>query len=145
MTQRSIPQLLTINSAYAQIAGHSLEKGIAKETSGNFKKALTVLLTPREEYYANQIHEAVDGAGTKDKVFYSKVITFQKLIRALAYLAENTHLFKAVNGFYIHRYKNNLVHDVGGKLISFLGDFAGDTSGWYSKTSVALIKSKCNI
>lgn len=69
LTQRSIPQLLTINSAYAQITGHSLEKGIAKETSGNFKKAMIVLLTPREEYYANQIHEAVDGAGTKDKVF----------------------------------------------------------------------------
>lgn len=103
LTQRSFPQLFVINTAYAQITGHSLEKGIAKETSGNFKKALTVLLTPREEYYANQIHEAIDGAGTKDK----------KLVRALAYLSENPHVFKAVNGFYTHRYKNTVVNDVG--------------------------------
>jgi len=122
LTQRSIPHLQTVNAAYAQLTGHSLEKGISKETSGNFARALAVILTPREEYYATQIYEAVNGAGTKDK----------KLIRALGYLSENANLFKAVNGYYTHKYKNTLSHDVG-----------GDTSGWYQKTAVALIKNKC--
>jgi len=126
LTQRSIPQLITIAACYAQLTGHSLEKGISKETSGNFKKAMTVLITPREEYFATAIRDAIDGAGTKDK----------KLVRVLGYLsdANNTPMFKAVNAFYTHRWKNTLAKDVG-----------GDTSGWYKKTAVALIQNRCNI
>jgi hypothetical protein len=140
LTQRSIPQLITINACYAQITGHSLEKGISKETSGNFKKAMVTLITPREEYFASAIRDAIDGAGTKDK----------KLVRVLAYLAaaENTEMFKAVNAFYTHRWKNNLSKDVGGKKkifrkVSYM--CLGDTSGWYKKTAVALIQNRCNI
>jgi len=126
LSQRSIPQLLTIAACYAQITGHSLEKGISKETSGNFKKAMIVLITPREEYFATQIRDAIDGAGTKDK----------KLVRVLGYLSDNnnTAMFRAVNAFYTHRWKNNLAKDVG-----------GDTSGWYKKTAVSLIQNRCNI
>jgi len=124
LTQRSIPQLLTIAAIYAQTTGHSLEKGISKETSGNFKKALTVLITAREEFFAHQIRDAIDGAGTKDK----------KLVRALGYLSYNIEMFRAVNAYYTHRWKNNLAKDVG-----------GDTSGWYKKTAVALIQNRCNI
>jgi len=124
LTQRSFPQLHTIADCYASIAGHTLEKGIAKEMSGNFKKALTVLMTPKEEFFAEQFRHAVAGAGTDDR----------KLIRNVSYVSNSKPLFQAVNGFYMHKYKNNLANDVG-----------GDTSGWYHKTIVHVITNRVNL
>lgn len=119
MTQRSFPQLQTINQAYTIIAGHSLEKGISKETSGNFKKALTILITPREEYFAEALRDAVAGMGTNDP----------KLIRVLSYLSNHRALFMAANTYYARKYQNN-----------FATDIKGDTSGWYKKTCLALVQ-----
>lgn len=124
LSHRSFPQLHAINYAYAQITGHNLEVAVSKETSGNFKKALTTLITPREEYFAKMLHNALSGPGTEDK----------NLIRALSFLSSNKELFKAVNAYYIHNFKHNIEHDV-----------KGDTSGWYLKTAVALIQNRCNI
>jgi len=124
LTHRSYPQLHAINYAYSQLTGHSLETGVAKETSGNFKKALLVLLTPKEEYFAKKLHKCISGLGTEDK----------NLIRVLSYLSNNRDLFKAVNAYYTHTYKHNIENDV-----------KGDTSGWYLKTAVALIQNRVNI
>jgi len=124
LTHRSFPQLHAINYAYAQLTGHNLEVAVSKETSGNFKRALTTLITPREEYFAKMLHKALAGAGTEDK----------NLIRALSFLSSNKDLFKAVNAYYIHNFKHNIEHDV-----------KGDVSGWYLQTAVALIQNRCNI
>jgi hypothetical protein len=124
LTHRSYPQLHAINYAYSQLTGHSLETGVAKETSGNFKKALLILITPKEEYFAKRLHRAISGLGTEDK----------NLIRCLSYLSNNKDLFKAVNAYYTHNYKHNIENDV-----------KGDTSGWYLKTAIALIQNRVNI
>jgi len=121
LTHRTYPHLQLLNQQYAILTGHSLESGISKETSGDFKQALTVILTPRDEYFAEQIRDAIAGAGTKDK----------KLVRCLAHISTNKELLKATNNYYTHRYKHNLANDVG-----------GDTSGWYGKTCSALIQTR---
>jgi len=123
LTQRSFPQLHLIAQIYGQIAGHSLDLGIAKETSYNFKKALLVLVTPREEYFAAEIHKAIQGWGTHDRM----------LIRNLSYLSNSTPLFRAANDWYMHNYKHNIENDVN-----------ADVSGWYGKTAKALIHHRVN-
>jgi len=124
LTERSLPQLHLIANCYGSIANHSLEVGIAKETSGNFKKAMIILCTPKDEYFAHSIHKAIEGSGTDDK----------KLIRALSYLSHNVELFRATNTYYMHHYKHNIANDVG-----------GDTSGWYKKTAQTLVASRVNL
>jgi len=124
LTRRSFPQLHTIAECYGQIAGHSLESGISKETSGNFKKAMITLITPKDEYFATQIHDAIDGAGTKD----------DKLIRNIAYISGHRDLCRATNNYYMHRFKHNIANDVG-----------GDTSGWYGKTAKAVLDNRITL
>jgi len=124
LTQRSFPQLHLIAQIYGQIAGHSLESGIAKETSFNFKHALIVLITPREEFFAHQFRKSIEGMGTKDHI----------LIRILSYMSNYPALCKATNNYYMHCYKHNLVNDIG-----------GDTSGWYKKTAQALMANRINL
>jgi len=121
LCHRSYPHLHAINDAYIQIAGHSLERGIASETSGNFKKAMIVLLTPKDEYFAKRIRAAIEGVGTDE----------HKLVRNLNYLADNKTLFKATNSYYAHVHKNSIGKDI-----------AGDTSGWFKKTAVALVNNR---
>jgi len=123
LCHRSKPQLFAINQAYGSIAGHSLERGVAKETSGNFKKCLTILLTPKEEFFAEQIRDSIEGLGTKD----------HKLIRAVNYISNNKDLCRAVNAYYMHKYKHTLAKDI-----------AQDTSGWYHKTTVHVIENRVN-
>ena len=60
-------------------------------------------MTPRDEYFAEQIRDAIDGAGTKDK----------KLVRCLAHISTSKELTKAVNNYYTHKYKHTLANDVG--------------------------------
>jgi hypothetical protein len=121
LAHRSYPQLQAINDCYINIAGHSLEQGIKSETSGNFKKAMITILTPRDEYFANKIHDSIAGAGTKD----------HQLIRVLSFISNSKPLCQAVNSYYAHKYKNSVAKDV-----------SSDTSGWYGKTSGALIANR---
>jgi len=123
LTQRSFPQLHLINECYGTVAKHSLESGVSRETSGNFKKALKVLLTPKDEYFANRIHESIKGVGTNDK----------KLIRNISYLSNNKDVFRAVNAYYLHYFKNSIANDI-----------AHDTSMWYKKTIEAVIADRVN-
>jgi annexin A7/11 len=78
-------------------------------------------VTPREEYFAEQIHKAISGAGTDD----------DKLVRVIAYLSKANELMKAVNSYYTHLHKHTLVNVIG-----------GDTSGWYKKTMQALVQNR---
>jgi len=121
LCHRSYPHLHAVNDAYTQIAGHSLERGIASETSGNFKKAMIVILTPKDEYFAKRIRAAIEGIGTNE----------HKLIRNLNYLADNKTVFKATNSYYAHVHKNSIGKDI-----------SGDTSGWFKKTAVAIVNNR---
>jgi len=84
---------------------------------------MIVLVTPKDEYFATQIRKSIEGTGTAD----------HKLVRNLSYLSNNKDLFRAVNNFYMHRWKHNISNDVG-----------GDTSGWYKKTAQAMIANRVN-
>jgi len=121
LTHRSYPHLHLVAQQYAMISGNSLERAISKETSGDFKKAMIVLITPREEYFASAIHSAISGLGTND----------HKLVRNLAHITTWQPLCLAVNNYYTHRYKRNISNDVG-----------GDTSGWYKKTAQTLLYTR---
>jgi len=102
LTHRSYPHLHVVNDAYINLTGHSLESAIKSETSGNFRKAMTVILTPKDEYFANRIKKAVQGAGTDDHL----------LIRNVCYLVDNKELIKEVNRFYAHAHKNGIAQDI---------------------------------
>jgi annexin A7/11 len=121
LTHRSFPHLHLLGQQYANIAGHSLESGIAKETSGGFKKAMITLITPRDEYFADSVHKAIAGAGTDD----------HKMIRAISYITNTKEMTQAVNNIYVHKYKHNLANDIG-----------GDTAGWYKKTAQLCIQTR---
>jgi len=121
LSKRSFPHLHMVNQQYANLTGHSLELAIAREASGNFKKALTIILTPRDEYFAEGIRAATDGVGTNDK----------KLVRIISYLSSNKEAMKAANNYFTHKYKHNLANAIG-----------GDTSGWYKKTAIAVLANR---
>jgi hypothetical protein len=121
LTKRSFPHLHLVAQQYAITTGHSLETGISKEMSGNFKKSLTIIVTPRDEYFGEQFRKSIEGGGTDDK----------KLIRNLSYLSNSKATMKAVNDYYTHKYKHNLANDIG-----------GDTSGWYNKTALAIVQNR---
>jgi len=124
LCHRSFPHLHLVNEQYAITTGHSLERGIAKETSYNFKKAMIVLMTPREEYYAEEIYKCIAGAGTKDN----------KLVRLVAHLTLSKPFAQAVNNYFTHKYKHSLANYIG-----------GDTSGWYKKTMQGVIQNRVAI
>jgi Holliday junction resolvasome RuvABC endonuclease subunit len=121
LTHRSYPHLHVVNDAYINLTGHSLESAIKSETSGNFRKAMTVILTPKDEYFANRIKKAVQGAGTNDHM----------LIRNVNYLVDNKDLMKEVNRFYAHAHKNGVAQDI-----------KNDTSGNYGKCLFAVCSNR---
>jgi len=57
-----------LNQAYKQARNHSLETAINKEFSGWLKELLIALITPPYEYYAENLYNAMHGAGTNDDV-----------------------------------------------------------------------------
>jgi len=124
LTRRSFPHLHMVAEQYVIITGHSLETAITKETSGDFKKAMIIMITPKEEYFADAIHKAVEGLGTNN----------HKLIRILSYISNSKALCSAVNNVYTHKYKHNIANDVG-----------EDTSGWFKKTALELLISRTSL
>jgi len=121
LTHRSYPHLHVVNDAYINLTGHALERAIKSETSGNFRKAMTVILTPKDEYFAHRIRKSIEGAGTHDHM----------LIRNVTYLADNTPLMKEVNRYYAHAHKNGITQDI-----------KGDTSGQYGKCLSAVCNNR---
>jgi len=67
LTHHSLEALLQVDAAYKAKHKHGLKKAISSETSGNFKKILKALVTPKYEYFALRCNEAIAGAGTDEK------------------------------------------------------------------------------
>lgn len=68
LCRRPCDQRMEIVRAYKTAYGKDLIENIKKETSGNFEKLLVALLTPRIQYYCEEIKGAMDGAGTDEDV-----------------------------------------------------------------------------
>jgi len=121
LSKRSYPQLHAINTCYINLRGHSLERAIKSETSGNFRKALITILTPRDEYFADKIHDSVACVGTKD----------HQLIRCISFVTNSKPLCQAINSYYAHKHKNSVAKDVG-----------SDTSGNYGKLCSSVLGNR---
>lgn len=66
LCRRSNDQIQQIKRDYKTSYGKDLVEDIKSESSGNFKKVLVALLTPRVEYYAEELERAMDGVGTDE-------------------------------------------------------------------------------
>jgi hypothetical protein len=70
--------LQQVRRHYEQKTGHTLEKAIEKETSGDFRKALLAFLQTPAEYHAQLFDEAMKGTGTNDAQLVRLVTTLTK-------------------------------------------------------------------
>lgn len=59
---------MEIYKAYKTAYGKCLIENIKKETSGKFEKVCVSLLKPLHQYYAEALHEAMEGIGTEEDV-----------------------------------------------------------------------------
>ena len=78
LTKCSTQELQLLSQVYEKKAGESLLKSIDKEFSGNLKKTLKTIIyanTIPSEYFATRVHDALKGAGTKDKLLMRILIT----------------------------------------------------------------------
>lgn len=77
LATRSYLQLRKIFESYADIAGHSFEEAIEKETSGNLHDAylaIAAIVRDHVAYYARKLHDAMRGAGTDEDALTRHII-----------------------------------------------------------------------
>ncbi|KAM7349883.1 annexin B11 isoform 1-T3 [Cochliomyia hominivorax] len=78
LCQRNYQQLKLIFQEYERMTGHSLEKAIKKEFSGDIMEGLIAIYrccTNKAEYFASRLHKSMAGIGTNDKQLIRVVIT----------------------------------------------------------------------
>eukprot|EP00727_Mastigamoeba_balamuthi_P002327 m51a1_g12091 putative annexin-b11-like isoform x2 (329) ;mRNA; r:4190-5415 len=117
ISQRSAEHLQAVSQAYARRHGHSLERAIEKETSGDYRDSLIALCTPRPVWVAKRVHDAVDGIGTNDSL----------LVRMFAF-NDKPQLMMA-DAIYKQKYGKSMAHDVG-----------KDTSGDYKHLLLRILR-----
>jgi len=96
LTSRSHAHLAQVRKAYADLAGHTFEKGLAKELSGPFRKACLYTTQGIGELYGEMLHKAFKGAGTNDDLVLA--------VLSILDLAE----LKMVNEYFLEHYKVSL-------------------------------------
>jgi annexin A7/11 len=119
LCQRNYEQIKLIAREYQSLTGHTLEKDIKKEFSGDIEDGLLTVLRvaeSRPDLFAQRLHKSMAGLGTKDR----------SLIRLVATRCEIDML----------DIKEAFVHKYGKTLKSFI---KGDTSGHYRHALYALI------
>ncbi|KAH8409206.1 hypothetical protein KR009_010701, partial [Drosophila setifemur] len=78
LCQRNYGQLKMIFQEYESMTGHSLEKAIKKEFSGDIMEGLIAIyrcVTNKAEYFASRLHKAMAGIGTNDTQLIRVIIT----------------------------------------------------------------------
>uniref|UniRef100_A0AAY4BK45 Annexin n=1 Tax=Denticeps clupeoides TaxID=299321 RepID=A0AAY4BK45_9TELE len=117
LTSRSNDQRQEIKAAYKKSHGKDLVKELKSELGGKLEDLIVALMTPPASYDANELHKALKGAGTDDKV----------LIEILP-----SRTSEEINAI-VKAYKK----DHSGKLEK---DIMGDTSGHYQQLLVILLQ-----
>jgi len=118
ITKHTNEELQGVAEIYAQKYKETLVKAIKGDTSGNYKDILVGLVTPRIEFKAEQLYDAVRGLGTNEKA----------LNDILAH-ASNDEL-TLIKGFYASKYKKALDAAI-----------SSDTSGYLQKALVTLLQA----
>jgi len=118
LTRRSRAHIQRVCRHYEQKTGHTLERAVEKETSGDFRKALLAIITPVAEYHARLFEEAMKGLGTNDDL----------LIRLLTTLTKSE--LKEANEYYTKRNQKTLITAL-----------KSETSGSYGHVAVGLVPS----
>ncbi|XP_023162949.1 annexin B11 isoform X5 [Drosophila hydei] len=78
LCQRNYQQLKFIFQEYESVTGHSLEKALKKEFSGDIMEGLIAIykcVTNKAEYFASRLHKSMAGIGTNDKQLIRVIIT----------------------------------------------------------------------
>uniref|UniRef100_H2UEX8 Annexin n=1 Tax=Takifugu rubripes TaxID=31033 RepID=H2UEX8_TAKRU len=118
---RSKPHLRAVFQEYQKMSGRDIEKSICREMSGNLESGMvavgTLLKCIRDTptYFAERLHKAMKGAGTKDRT----------LIRVMVSRSEVDML--DIRQAYVRTYGKSLYTDI-----------SGDTSGDYKKLLLKL-------
>ncbi len=68
LCRRPNAQRQEIVKAFKQSYGKELVNDIKSETRGNFERILVALLTPLPDFYASELHKAIEGVGTDEEV-----------------------------------------------------------------------------
>ncbi|CAF0993983.1 unnamed protein product [Adineta steineri] len=118
--RRSYYQLRATFEEYQRKHGKDIAKVIRSEFSGDTQDAYLVLITcvrDRPSFFAERIHKAVSGLGTKDSTLIRVIVTRSEI--DLAQIKQR----------YQQMYNRSLAHDV-----------AGDTSGDYERVLLSILK-----
>jgi len=87
IAHRTREQRLMIVEEYRRTIDRDLLKDLESETSGNYRRVLLLLMKPRDEMLADILNEAMQGAGTRDRVLIDIMTQFpyELPLVALAY------------------------------------------------------------
>jgi len=84
IAHRDRMQRLMIVDEYRRTLGGDLLKELHSETSGHYRQILMKLMLPRDEMFAEIIHEATDRAGTNDGVLIDVLTQFPYELPSIA-------------------------------------------------------------
>lgn len=119
LCHRDYKTRMAISALYYTKYKRNLAKHIADDTSFNFKKLLVGLSTPRVEYLAEELQNAVKGLGTQEGA----------ILDCIAFTS-NTDL-AAVQEEYQRKYKHTLEEAI-----------SDDTSGYFKQLCMKILQSK---
>ncbi|KAG4076004.1 hypothetical protein HA402_003830 [Bradysia odoriphaga] len=78
LCQRNFAQIRLICNEYEKISGHSLEKAINNEFSGDIMDGLVAILqctSNKSEFFASRLHKSMAGLGTNDNQLIRLIVT----------------------------------------------------------------------
>jgi len=116
-TTASPYHIFEVEKAYHARYNHGLIHAIKNETSGDYQNLLIALATPAVVYWARRAHHSIAGLGTNDT-----------LLQRIFILNDKDALRQIAQAFQQEYGKD------------FATEVKDDTSGWYSKLLMALLK-----